>query len=188
MKKRRLRRHGNRQIVSMLMLRQGGCCFYCRKPILIHAEERYRLKATLDHKTPLSMGGEPFGANVVAACYLCNLQKAMLDAETFMVVRHDHAKRKELIREGHRRSEAQSQQERDENRHRIKAAQRESLVCLQVDLREVVTSTDDSLMRAWRMETQRRLKSGAQWVQSPPPVPNTSICRFCATSPIGRGT
>jgi hypothetical protein len=136
--KKRLRRHGNRQIVSMLMLRQGGKCFYCGLPILIHADQNYRLKATLDHKTPLSTGGEPFGANVVAACRLCNTQKGILDAETFMAVRLDHAKRKELLREEHRRSEAQTQEERDENRRRIKEAQRESLICLQVELRQVV--------------------------------------------------
>ena len=138
MKTRRARRHGNRTIVSMLMLRQNGLCFYCKKPILIHAEERYHLKATLDHKTPISRGGAPFGDNVVAACYLCNIQKAMLDAETFMAVRLDHGRRKDLIREEHRLSEAQSQQERDENRRRIKEAQRESLISLQVELRPVV--------------------------------------------------
>lgn len=136
--KKRLRRNGNRTIVSMLMLRQGGKCFYCGLPILIHADENYRLKATLDHKTPLSMGGAPFGDNVVAACRLCNGHKGMLDAETFLAVRLDHARRKELIREQHLRCEEQSPQERDENRRRIRAAQRESLVCLQVELRQVV--------------------------------------------------
>lgn len=142
---KRGRRHGNRAIVSMLMLRQNGLCFYCKLPILIHAEPDYRLKATLDHKTPLSRGGEPFGSNVVACCNLCNKHKGMLDAETFMEVRRDHARRKELLREAHRLSKEQSQQERDEIRQRRRAAARESLIILQVELREVVHEYRKSL-------------------------------------------
>ncbi len=136
--KLRVRKNGNRQVVSMLMLRQGGCCFYCRKPIVIHAEERHPSKATLDHKMPLSKGGQPFGNNVVAACYLCNLQKAMLDADTFMSVRLDHARRKELIREENLLCQARSQWERDETRRQIKETHRESLISLQIELRQVV--------------------------------------------------
>lgn len=132
------RRHGNRQIVSMLLLRQGGKCFYCGKGIFIHADQHYHRKATLDHKTPLSLGGEPFGENVVAACCLCNAQKSVLDAATFLAVRDDHTLRKVLIREAQERIAAQPQALRDANRHRIKEQTRESLVELQIGLREVV--------------------------------------------------
>lgn len=132
------RRHGNRQIVSMLLLRQGGKCFYCGKHAFIEAAANYNRKATLDHKTPLSLGGEPFGDNVVAACTLCNAQKGMLDAPTFLAVINDHAKRKQLIREAQEQIAATPQKARDANRHRINEASRESLIELQIGLREVV--------------------------------------------------
>lgn len=137
-RKNQSRRRGNRQIVSMLLLRQGGRCFYCDKEIFVHGDENYHRKATLDHKTPLALGGEPFGDNVVAACRLCNAQKGMLDATTFLAVRDDHGRRKELIKAAQEAIAARSQVERDRNRERINAATRESLVRLQVELREVV--------------------------------------------------
>lgn len=135
---KRPRRHGNRAIVSMLMLRQDGKCFYCGLPILIHADERYRLKATLDHKVPLAKGGEPFGDNVVAACFQCNMHKGMLDAETFIAVRNDHVRRKKLIRELQGQAQVEDQLERAKRKQQIRAAQRESLINLQIELRQVV--------------------------------------------------
>lgn len=151
------RRHGNRQIVSMLLLRQGSKCFYCGKDIFIHAEGRYHRKATLDHKTPLALGGEPFGDNVVAACTMCNAQKSVLDAATFLAVRDDHARRKALIREAQARLAAEPQHLRDANRHRIREQTRDSLVELQISLRGVV--------QAYR----RELHAGVvEWQTQPP--------------------
>ncbi len=132
--------HGNRQLVSMLLLRQDGKCFYCDNAIWIHADhgkETHR-KATLDHKTPLALGGEPYGDNVVAACRLCNGCKGPLDAETYMRVRNDHAQRKALIRD----IDARLAKQTDADRRRVfvqaKKAKGESIAQLQISLQSVV--------------------------------------------------
>ena len=51
--------------VSTLLHRQGGCCFYCRKPL----EER---NAVMDHVIPRAIGDYEGFTNIVACCALIN--------------------------------------------------------------------------------------------------------------------
>jgi hypothetical protein len=48
-----------------LLHRQGGCCFYCRKPLL-------EKEATIEHIIPNSMGDYQGFPNLVACCSLIN--------------------------------------------------------------------------------------------------------------------
>jgi len=48
-----------------ILRRSGGLCFYCR--------ERRRL--TMDHVTPIALGGAHAAWNIVAACWPCNSSK-----------------------------------------------------------------------------------------------------------------
>ena len=111
--------HGNRRVVSLLLIRQGFACFYCGMRIEIGADRPERL-ATLDHKIALAFGGEPFGDNTVAACRMCNRTKGSLDAATFLAVRNDHPRRRRLEREAQRRIAEQTKEERRLIRARIK--------------------------------------------------------------------
>ncbi len=122
----------------MILLRQEGRCFYCGKDIFIHADQSYQRKATLDHKTPLAFGGEPFGDNVVAACRVCNHAKGHLDAESFIAVRNDHERRKELLREAQAKIAAMPKSEKEEIRRRLKLAVRESKIRLQIALGPII--------------------------------------------------
>lgn len=125
-KKRYPGMHGNRQILSLLMIRQAFACFYCDSQIILDVAEAHPARATLDHKVPLVFGGEPFGDNAVAACRLCNGSKSCLDAETFLAVRGDHPARRKLIREAQVRAETQTEEERRQNYQRIKSTHRAS--------------------------------------------------------------
>lgn len=117
--------HGNRQIVSLLLIRQGFACFYCGRLIEIGAKIPER-RATLDHKTALVFGGEPFGENAVAACRMCNGTKGSLDAETFLAVRGDPPRRRRLEREAQQRIAAQTKDDRRLIHIRIKRTHRVS--------------------------------------------------------------
>lgn len=129
---------GNRQIVSMLLLRQKGRCFYCNIEISVHPGPCSRRKATLDHKIPLAFGGEPFGENVVVACLPCNAAKGNLDAQMFISVRDDNLQRKQLLSEATARLHAMTENERRELRCRVKDQWRESMVRLQISLGPIV--------------------------------------------------
>lgn len=59
--------HLNRQMVSLLMIRQNFRCFFCARRLFI-GDSRMEHCATLEHLVPLVFGGEPFGTNAVAAC------------------------------------------------------------------------------------------------------------------------
>ncbi len=63
----------------------------------MRGSERDQNSATIDHKMPLWMGGEPYGENVCAACWQCNQWKGPLDEQTFLVVRHDRSLRKRAV-------------------------------------------------------------------------------------------
>lgn len=68
-----------REFRRRILERDGYTCFYCgstRKSDL-----------TLDHKTPLSRGGEHDEQNVVTACLRCNMKKGTLTLEEFRALR-----------------------------------------------------------------------------------------------------
>ena len=51
-------------------------CFYCKQDIV-------RELRTIDHKTPLSKGGEHVAGNLVMACWACNCSKRDLNEHDF---------------------------------------------------------------------------------------------------------
>jgi 5-methylcytosine-specific restriction endonuclease McrA len=55
------------EMLASLLLKQKGCCAYCRKEL---DESKH-----LDHKVPLSRGGEHSMRNLAWACQTCNLSK-----------------------------------------------------------------------------------------------------------------
>ena len=60
---------------------------------------------TVDHRTPLSMDGEPYGDNVVVACWECNHRKGPLDEATFRALGNDFQARKAAVRAAHNAAE-----------------------------------------------------------------------------------
>lgn len=128
--------HCNRTLVSMILIRQEGRCFYCRRHIVAKTDDKQR-KATLDHKVALADGGDPFGDNVVVACWPCNNMKGPLDAATFLLVRNDRAARKTAIRVVEARLDQGVEARRDLH-CRIKKTYRESRERLFLELKPIV--------------------------------------------------
>jgi 5-methylcytosine-specific restriction endonuclease McrA len=56
--------------------RQRGQCYYCNASVAKH-------KATLDHRTPASLGGTLQDGNAVMACRRCNEEKADMPEHIF---------------------------------------------------------------------------------------------------------
>jgi HNH endonuclease len=86
-----------RSLVSLILILQHQCCWYCQRVLSMRGGKRTSQTATIDHKTPLWMGGEPYGDNVCVACWECNHLKGPLDEETFRAVRHNARLRKEAL-------------------------------------------------------------------------------------------
>jgi len=62
-------------------------CHYCNLgPLKMHIrKQRDPLHATLDHVKPVSKGGERYNsANIVVACWSCNMRKKDLSVEEFL--------------------------------------------------------------------------------------------------------
>jgi 5-methylcytosine-specific restriction endonuclease McrA len=59
--------------------REGGCCFYCDKPL------RYE-SATMDHIKPKSQGGKLEIGNIVIACFKCNNRRGDYPADMFLIL------------------------------------------------------------------------------------------------------
>ena len=78
--KRRLREKNGIGITEKEVLnqlrKQESKCFYCKKDIT----DTY----TIDHKKPLSKGGENSKENMVLACMSCNSKKGVKDINDFM--------------------------------------------------------------------------------------------------------
>ena len=55
-------------MLRMLVRSQGGCCWYCKKPVP-------REHITVDHVVPLSRGGLDTVENMRLACSQCNQDK-----------------------------------------------------------------------------------------------------------------
>lgn len=66
------------QIREMLLKKQSGVCFYCRKPLLLE-------DATIDHITPKSKGGSYALENLVAACRPCNQEKGSMHPFDYLI-------------------------------------------------------------------------------------------------------
>jgi hypothetical protein len=79
----------SRSLVSLILALQDYRCVYCDRHLSMREKTDRDHMPTVDHATPLSMGGEPLGDNVVIACWTCNHDKGPLDAETFRSLRLD---------------------------------------------------------------------------------------------------
>jgi hypothetical protein len=102
-----------------MMFLQENQCWYCRRQLTMRSAILQETP-TIDHMTPLTMGGEPFGDNIVVACWRCNHLKGPLDAETFQKTQHDSRARKAAVvaanlaatkRAASRRPETQAERE-----------------------------------------------------------------------------
>lgn len=102
MGKRRVRRAslawGVSPRLASLIEHQGGRCYYCTREMVSRHET---LAPSIDHKTPICMGGAGGVPNIVAACRECNGLKGPLDAETFIAVRLDRARLYAALAEAH---------------------------------------------------------------------------------------
>ncbi len=65
----RIRRKPNNIAKTNTMKRLSNECYYCHKPL-------GRREKTIDHKIPLSRGGEHTYSNLVVACKQCNNDKS----------------------------------------------------------------------------------------------------------------
>lgn len=72
-----------------LYRKQNGNCYYCEKPMKLHAKHKREPEfMTIDHKHPKVDGGTREGDNAVGACLSCNGLKKNMSAEAFkMMVR-----------------------------------------------------------------------------------------------------
>lgn len=83
--RRRARRRGvgvekvNPSFLRSLLVSQEGRCYYCRDPLVSHKH--------LDHKVPLSRGGEHRRENVCWSCPGCNLRKSTKTEDEFFGLR-----------------------------------------------------------------------------------------------------
>lgn len=69
--------------IAALANKQEHCCYYCRAPFFngtLHYEYH------IEHKTPVSRGGNNDISNIVLACPECNTRKGTLTAEEFAQV------------------------------------------------------------------------------------------------------
>lgn len=66
----------------MLCEHQNGKCFYCRSTITFHRKKLHSLD--IDHKIPISKGGDDAVDNLVAACKPCNALKRNMTDEEFL--------------------------------------------------------------------------------------------------------
>ena len=76
-----------------MMQEQDFRCFYCSVELQYIPKDtddknRSRSWATLDHKIPISKGGEHTLKNCVIACRSCNFSKGTKTDTEFMAVRH----------------------------------------------------------------------------------------------------
>jgi hypothetical protein len=72
---RRIRARSNYKARKSIVKRTSNICYYCGKPLTIREK-------TIDHRTPLSRGGEDTYSNLVVACSKCNAEKdCMTEAE-----------------------------------------------------------------------------------------------------------
>jgi HNH endonuclease len=87
----------SRSLVSLILVLQDQRCIYCERQLSMREKHNRDKIPTVDHATPLSMGGEPYGDNVVIACWTCNHMKGPLDEATFRRLRHDQKARKAAV-------------------------------------------------------------------------------------------
>lgn len=81
--------------LSELIIEQAGRCYYCGRRMIWegrHDADKFDhpLRATFDHKTPLSRGGEHAKENGCGACRECNGAKRNKTIAEFRDGLHDH--------------------------------------------------------------------------------------------------
>lgn len=71
-----------------LYLEQDGLCFYCLRPMGFFklGNDPNGSRVTIDHLTPLSLGGRYGYLNEVAACHRCNNRRGTMCWLTFYCV------------------------------------------------------------------------------------------------------
>jgi len=72
--------HYTDEELTKLFEKQDGKCFYCRKLLFSSFDRVYHI----DHKVPLSRGGENDISNIALACAHCNLTKHNKTADEFI--------------------------------------------------------------------------------------------------------
>jgi hypothetical protein len=78
---------------------QDYLCHYCRRKIFLHGGgKRAGCVATVDHRRPLSQGGDERRINLVAACWDCNNQKGDMTERAFMKILPGIKEQRELVR------------------------------------------------------------------------------------------
>jgi 5-methylcytosine-specific restriction endonuclease McrA len=64
--------------------KQDGKCYYCSVDMVLESIQSRSNECTLDHKIPLSRGGEDHWENTCAACKRCNQKKGALTEAEFL--------------------------------------------------------------------------------------------------------
>lgn len=62
----------------------GFRCFYCNKKLKVRDKYPFKDVLSIDHKIPISRGGNSKINNLVVCCYGCNMKKGNLTAEEFI--------------------------------------------------------------------------------------------------------
>lgn len=92
------------RLLSHLIQREGGRCFYCDRCVNLHTRETLATKwpdplaATIDHIVPRAARGGHRQDNTVLACFDCNNARKDADAATFLFERALDAVREEVSR------------------------------------------------------------------------------------------
>lgn len=88
----------NRRL-TRICVAQDYLCHYCRRKIFLHGGgKRAGGVATLDHRYPVSRGGDERRINLVAACWDCNNQKGDMLEREFMKILPGIKAQRELVR------------------------------------------------------------------------------------------
>jgi hypothetical protein len=59
-------------------------CHYCHQMTYLNVSSKSKVRATLDHKIPLSKGGKDIATNSLLSCYKCNNIKSSMDYNDFI--------------------------------------------------------------------------------------------------------
>lgn len=68
--------------------RRNKYCWYCGVKLALDSRDpQYKLlRATIDHKVPVSLGGKNEPGNIVSSCMKCNSQKGQLTVEEYRIL------------------------------------------------------------------------------------------------------
>lgn len=80
-----------RQFRELARQRQGGLCFYCKRPMAKvgspAAQAAPTSVETIEHRRPKCRGGTDSATNLVLTCRACNALKASMNEQAFLAER-----------------------------------------------------------------------------------------------------